>query len=131
MLVSSHDLADVERICDRIGVLVKGRLVYQGRLSELLAMAAPAIRVVVRPPADRLLAALGAAPWVRSVGEEEPGQLRIDVADAAAAEVHLAAVLAECDVRLVEVGRAGVSLQDIFFELTETGPHGQPRARSR
>jgi len=43
VLVSSHDPADVKRICERIGVLAKGRLVYQGAVSELLAMAAPAM----------------------------------------------------------------------------------------
>jgi len=129
VLVSSHDLADVERICDCIGVLAKGRLVYQGAVAELLAMAAPALRVVVRPPAGRVLAALAAAPWVRSVSEGEPGELRIDVADPDAAEVHLPGVLADCEVRLVEVGRAGVSLQDIFFELTATGPHRHRTAR--
>jgi len=129
VIVSSHDLADVERICDRIGVLAKGRLVYQGDLSDLLPMAAPALRVVVRPPADRLLAALATAPWVRSVSEGEAGELRIDAGDPDAAEARLPGVLADCGVRLVEVGRAGVSLQDIFFELTETGLYRHRTAR--
>ncbi len=131
VIVSSHDLADVQRICDRIGVLAKGRLVYQGAVAELLVMASPALRLVVRPPADRLLAALVAAPWVRSVKEEEPGELRIDVGDPDAAEVQLPGVLVECGVRLVEVGRAGVSLQDIFFELTATGPYRHLNARDQ
>jgi ABC-type glutathione transport system ATPase component len=39
VIVSSHDLADVERICDRIGVLVHGRLVYQGDVATLLVVA--------------------------------------------------------------------------------------------
>jgi ABC-2 type transport system ATP-binding protein len=122
VLVSSHDLADVERICDQIGVLVKGRLVYQGALPDLLARAAPALQVVVHPPADRLVAMLAAAPWARSVAEGEPGVIRIDVTDPVAAERELPRLLAESQSRLVEVGRAGVSLQDIFFELTGTGP---------
>ena len=86
VLVSSHDLADVERICDRVGVLAKGRLVYQGTIDDLLALAAPTWQVVVRPPADRCVAALAAAPWVRSVSEDAPGHLRLDVGDAEAAE---------------------------------------------
>jgi ABC-2 type transport system ATP-binding protein len=131
VLVSSHDLADVERICDRIGVLAKGQLVYQGAVTELIAKAAPALRVVVRPPAGKLLAALAAAPWVRSVSEGEPGELRIDIGDPDAAEVHLPEVLAACGVRLVEVGRAGVSLQDIFFQLTATGPYRHQTTRDQ
>jgi ABC-2 type transport system ATP-binding protein len=106
VLVSSHDLAEVERICSGIGVLVKGRLVYQGTVSELLSRAAPALRVVVRPPAVRLVAHLAHAHWVRSVCELEPGEVRIDVADPEAAERELPGVLAASEVRLLEVGRA-------------------------
>jgi ABC-2 type transport system ATP-binding protein len=128
VIVSSHDLGDVERICGRIGVMARGRLVYQGGVGELLAQASPALRVVVRPPAGPLLAALSAAPWAGSVTQVSPGELRIDVADQDEAERRLPGVLAGCGARLIEVGRAGPSLQDIFFGLTGTGPSGHTRA---
>lgn len=35
VLLISHALAEVEQLCDRIGVLVEGRLVYVGRLTEI------------------------------------------------------------------------------------------------
>jgi hypothetical protein len=111
-------------------VLAQGRLVYQGAMSELLATASPSLRVIVRPPAGNVLAALAAAPWVRSVAEGDPGQLTIDVADPDAAELHLPEILAEHGARLVEVGPAGLSLQDVFFQLTATGPaHYQEASR--
>jgi ABC-2 type transport system ATP-binding protein len=122
LVVSSHDLADVERICDPIGVLANGRLVYEGAVANLLARAAPALHIVVRPPAGRLRAALASASWVRALREEEPGELVVEVGDPALAEQDLPRLLARCEARLVEVGRAGVSLQDVFFELTATGP---------
>jgi ABC-2 type transport system ATP-binding protein len=122
VIVSSHDLADIERVCDRIGVLAKGRLVYQGAIADLLARSARPLRVRVRPPADRLRTALACAPWVRSLREEDPGELLVDVADPAAGELDLPRLLDACQARLIEVGRAGVSLQDVFFELTATGP---------
>ncbi len=129
VIVSSHDLPDVERICDQIGVMAEGQLVYQGATSELLEKAGPALRVVVRPPAARLIAALRAAPWVRSVREAEPGELVLDVSDASQAEHELPALLADCESRLIEVGRAQASLQEIFFELTATGPAQQEATR--
>jgi ABC-2 type transport system ATP-binding protein len=122
VIVSSHDLGDVERICGRIGVMARGRLHYQGSVADLLAQASPALRVVVRPPAGPLLAALSAESWVRDATQVSPGELRIDVADQDEAEIRLPAVLAGCGARLIEVGRAGPSLQDIFFDLTDTGP---------
>jgi len=33
---SSHILGDVEQVCDRVGILVKGKLTQEGRLSDLL-----------------------------------------------------------------------------------------------
>jgi ABC-2 type transport system ATP-binding protein len=130
VLVSSHDLADVERICDDIGVLVDGRLAYQGSLDELLSRAAPALRIVVRPPAEALMAALLERPWIHGVTEEEPGVLSVGLSDATAAEADLPGVLAACNTRLVEVRRAGVSLQDIFFEITATGPRERAETRA-
>ena len=117
VIVSSHDLADVERICDRIGVLVQGRLVYQGDVATLLAKASSGLRVVVRPPADALRAALAGTAWVRAVHEDEPGELTIDISDPDAAERELPALLVGS--RLVEVGRAQASLRDVFLELTQ------------
>jgi ABC-2 type transport system ATP-binding protein len=129
VIVSSHDLPDVERICDHVGVMAHGQLVYQGPTSELLKKAVPALRVVVRPPAARLVAALRAASWVRSVREAEPGELVLDVNDTNQAEQQLPTLLADCESRLVELERAHASLQEIFFELTATGPAQQKTAR--
>ena len=117
VIVSSHDLADVERICDRIGVLVHGRLVYQGDVATLLTKASSGLRVVVRPPAEALRARLLGAPWVRAVHEDEPGELTVDIADPDAAERELAPLLVGS--RLVEVSRARASLRDVFLELTQ------------
>ncbi len=125
VIVSSHDLADVERICDGIGVLAHGRLVFQGPVTDLLAKAAPALRVLVRPPADRLKALIENTGWARRVREEGPGELIVDVDDAKAAEEHIARLIADSGARLIEYGRAGANLADIFFELTETGPYRQ------
>lgn len=36
MLLSSHLLADVEDVCDRIAMLYRGRLQLEGRVDELL-----------------------------------------------------------------------------------------------
>ena len=38
MLLSSHLLAQVQEVCDRIGILAKGVLVREGRLEELIAI---------------------------------------------------------------------------------------------
>lgn len=37
VFISSHELSDVERICDRVAIINKGSVVQQGRLEDLLA----------------------------------------------------------------------------------------------
>ncbi len=37
VFISSHELSDVERICDRVAIINKGEIVQQGKLDELLA----------------------------------------------------------------------------------------------
>jgi len=106
-------------------VLVQGRLAYQGTLAQLLEGTTPAIRLVVRPPANDLVALLNDEWWATSVTEGKPGELTInlDGEDAAeAAERRLAPLLSTAGANLVELGRGGIRLQDIFFELTTTGP---------
>jgi ABC-2 type transport system ATP-binding protein len=43
---SSHVLSDVEQICDRAGILVRGRLVREGRIADLLDTASTRIETV-------------------------------------------------------------------------------------
>jgi ABC-2 type transport system ATP-binding protein len=53
ILFSSHILADVQRVCDTVGVLREGRLLYQGPLETLLTeRVQPAYLVRVRPPLE-------------------------------------------------------------------------------
>ncbi len=47
VLLSSHLLNEVQQVCDRIAVLSKGRVVAQGRVSELLSAGKPAVRLTV------------------------------------------------------------------------------------
>lgn len=35
VFISSHVLTDIERLCDRVGIIVQGRLCYEGQVSDL------------------------------------------------------------------------------------------------
>jgi ABC-2 type transport system ATP-binding protein len=45
---SSHILSDVEMICDRVGIIIDGRIVEVGRLNEILTETAESIEVTVK-----------------------------------------------------------------------------------
>jgi ABC-2 type transport system ATP-binding protein len=55
---STHIIPDVEMICDRVGILMGGRLVRVGRLSELLSTEVESIDVTVADCSPDLVAAL-------------------------------------------------------------------------
>ena len=119
VLFSSHILADVQQVCDTIGILRDGRLLFQGATRDLLAgKAAPAFTVRLRPPFDGIVEALEAAPWVHLV--ERPGldRLRVTVASTDAAETELVRTLADAGARVVGIAPAEVDLEHVFLELT-------------
>ncbi len=119
VLFSSHILSDVQRVCDTVGVLREGRLLYQGPLDVLLTeRVAPAylvrLRSDVRPVASTLLG----EPWVRGVVDQGHGALRVEVTSISEAEAGLVATLARTQARVVSVEPAAADLESVFLELT-------------
>jgi ABC-2 type transport system ATP-binding protein len=117
VLLSTHILADVQQVCDVVGVIDRGRLRYQGPLGELLARTSTAYLLHVRPPAAGLVEALGRQPWVTEVAEHAPGRLRLVVSDAGRAERDTPRLLAEHGQALVSFQPA-TDLETAFLELT-------------
>jgi ABC-2 type transport system ATP-binding protein len=119
VLFSSHILADVQRVCDTVGVLREGSLRYQGPLDRLLSEhVTPAYRVRVRPPLPPVVEALRAAPWISAVSEEGRDELRVEVTSFAEAERGLVAVLASVGARVVSVEPVAADLESVFLEIT-------------
>jgi ABC-2 type transport system ATP-binding protein len=121
IIFSTHVLADVERICDRVGILDHGRLVTEGPLDELLARyALPLYRLDPEPGQDVLVAALAtrlaAVPWIDRVTETESG-LVVSVSDAGRAAAGLLPIVVDVGVRLAAFERVRPSLEDVFLRL--------------
>ena len=114
----SHILDDVQEVCDQVGVLRAGRLLFQGPLGDLLVGgAAPACRVRLRPPAAPVADALAAEPWVTAVEQLGAEELRVVATSLDEAEQHLAAALAASGARVVSIVPAGADLERVFLEL--------------
>jgi ABC-2 type transport system ATP-binding protein len=110
VFLSSHQLAEVEQLCTRVGIVDRGRLVLQQDLDELRA---PTGRVMVRTPdADRAAALLDGRV------ERRDGD-RLLVADADPAEVN--ARLVAAGLRVSEIGPERRSLEDLMLSVTGSG----------
>jgi ABC-2 type transport system ATP-binding protein len=113
VLYSSHLLAEVEEVCNRVAIVNDGRIAFEGRLDELRASFGITYRLET---ADN-----GAA---RAIADE----LGI-AAQPATAGVSLETDLEAVERLTVELGRRGIpirhlareqrSLEDLFFQLTE------------
>ncbi len=121
VFMSTHILADVERICDRVAIVGSGRLVAEAPIPELLERhAAPAWELEAEPGQEvalrRLADRLRSRAWVRDV-VVDAAVARITVRDEDAAFGELLSAVAGTGVHLVRLERVRPSLEDVFIRL--------------
>jgi len=114
ILLSSHILAEVEELCNRVAILRSGRIIYEGRLDELLRSAGVGYRLRVTDPerARTLLLARG----VESVNLVD-GELRFQ-ADEAAVEAASVA-LGAAGIGIAALVPHTATLEELFLGMTE------------
>lgn len=119
VLFSSHILADVQEVCDTVGILDRGRLLFQGPIEELLVgSAVPRYVVHCRPPLERVMEILGRQEWVSKVERSGPEEIVVAVESLDDAESRLVGALAEAGAKVVSLSPEGVTLERAFLELT-------------
>jgi len=121
VVFSTHVLADVERICDRVAILDRGRLVTEGPLEELLAAhARPIYRLGPAPGQDAAVASLidrlRAAAWTTDVSAGDD-LVRVTVSDQVAAAAGILPLVVAAGVVLDSFERARPTLEEDFLEL--------------
>ncbi len=121
VVFSTHVLSDVERICDRVAILNRGRRVTEGPLDELLAAhARPIYRLLPAAGQAALVNALAdrlrAASWATdvSVGAD---LVRVIVSDPDAAAGGILPLVVASGVVLESFERVRPTLEDVFLEL--------------
>ena len=112
VLLSSHLMPEVEQVCDRVGVIHRGRLVREGTVDELRGGRSLLVRAEPLEHAERLLQAL---PEVASVHTDD-GALMITAEPTATPVINRALVAA--GVAVSELRFQRLSLEEVFLELT-------------
>jgi ABC-type multidrug transport system ATPase subunit len=112
VLLSSHMLAEVEHICDRVGIIRDGRLVAQSTVAELRGNDGLVVRA---EPMDRARDVLQDLLGVEAVTRVD-GTLQLAAEPGRAGEVSMR--LAQAGVVVTELKTLERSLEEVFFQLT-------------
>jgi ABC-2 type transport system ATP-binding protein len=142
VVLTTHELAEAERLADRIVIMAAGRVARQGTPAALAAAAGgpPAI-VFGAPPGLDTAGLAGAVGAGTSVSEPEPGRYRVEGPGATgpAATAAVATWLAGRGIALTDMA-TGRTLEDVYFEVVgaaarepadETEPSSSARRRRR
>ncbi len=115
VLLSSHLMTEVEQVCDRVGVIARGRIVAEGTVDDLRGDARLLIRVDQPDAARTILIGL---PGVAGV-EVDQGSLRVTThRDVDIDEARLNRRLVEAGIGVRELRSDRRSLEEIFLTLT-------------
>ncbi len=130
VVMSTHILNDVERVCDRVGILDHGRLLADATIGDLLERYAQPIYLVEPYPGQELACGLlveraRAEQWVTSV-DLDGATMRVHVTDPQAAGRGLVGLIADAGVGVTRLEMQRPSLEDVFLRIVAGEPAVAP-----
>jgi ABC-2 type transport system ATP-binding protein len=117
VVLSSHLLAEVDELCNRVAIVRSGRMVYEGELADLRRAAGATYRLRTTDD-DRALAVCGGQAGIADAARGEDGVIAFR-ADGDEAVAALSLALTEAGALILELAPHMASLEELFFDLTE------------
>jgi ABC-2 type transport system ATP-binding protein len=115
VMLSSHLLAEVEDVCNRVAIVRQGRIVYEGEIAALKRGAGTRYWLETTDE-ERARAVCRVQPGLENLGEDH-GRITFTADEAAVAALSQA--LVESGALIRAMAPETVTLEDLFFELTE------------
>ncbi|MFW6256585.1 MAG: ABC transporter ATP-binding protein [Bacillota bacterium] len=118
VLLSTHILTDVERVCDTVGILNEGKLIEQKTMEQLKKeyFASTLKLDLAGARLDDFLACIKENDLIENI-ENHSGEIRLVVSDLARAQVELPKIIGEYDLQIKSFRTAETNLEDIFVKL--------------
>jgi ABC-2 type transport system ATP-binding protein len=115
VLLSSHQLPEVQELCDRVAIVDSGRVVYEGALADLRRQGGAGYRLRTTDDA-RAIQILRTASGLDAVSAGEHG-LAFQAEERDVGRLSLA--LAQAGIGVLTLTPELATLEDLFFRLTE------------
>ena len=126
MLISSHILSEIGAVCDHVVIINKGHLVVSDSTENLekVFKGQDILCLSAQGELEKIQAILHEFPAlsiadVKESEETDTYRFQLKVQDQADYRRQLFFRFAEAEIPLLEISRAGMSLEDIFLEITE------------
>jgi ABC-2 type transport system ATP-binding protein len=120
VLLSSHQLPEVQELCDRVAIVDRGKVVYEGALADLRRQGGAGYRLRTTDDA-RALEIVRAQPRVEQAASSEHG-IGFQAQESDVGELSLA--LGRAGVGVLALTPELATLEDLFFRLTESNGAG-------
>ena len=123
VFVSTHILTDVERVCDHVAIINRGRLVTSGTIAEIRStQRRPGFQIEFEEDPAPMAGLLAGKEWLTSMRGEKLGDrhlFTVDVSNLDVAKVELPRLVYESNLTLLRYELRSASLEDVFMKLVE------------
>jgi ABC-2 type transport system ATP-binding protein len=114
VLLSSHLLTEVEELCNRVAIIRKGRIVYEGSLAELMQAGGHSWRLRADDPERAKAIALS-----QGVADIAVSDCELSFAADEDVVARLTVALGQAGIGITRLGPQAATLEELFLELTE------------
>jgi ABC-2 type transport system ATP-binding protein len=120
IMISSHILSELEEICDHVGIIEHGRLVFSGTLDEIRPRLGihSKVRVRVADRQDKAVELLSALPQVHQV-QALGDDIAVSFNEGHDGDGIIARTLVKADLDVISIQPERLKLDDAFLQLTK------------
>lgn len=117
VFLSTHILADVEKVCDKVSILDEGRIKLTRKMEELREeFIQPIFDIELEGDGEQFKERLSKEDWVEQI-EEDDYQISVYVSDLSVGKENLPAIIGELGLSLKKYQIRQSTLEDIFIRM--------------
>lgn len=120
IMISSHILSELEEICDRVGIIEHGRMVFSGSMEEIIQRLGiqNKVRVKVLNNREKAVELLSALPQVRQV-QTLGDYIAVAFHEGQTGDGIIARTLVNGGIDIISIQPEKLKLDDAFLQLTK------------